>query len=406
MLDQLHRIQSLRLGTKSPRLRSYVVGNSAPALQSLFYLVEHGLDSDHLIVRDSSDRTAIDTPFDHVDMPALRLLRLRDSGCSWSSPLLKPTLTQLLWEEAYQGTGVNNSHMADVFRVLRSMPLLEEVYLCGALPAVSAEDSAPLHDPFSLPRLSNLVIEATASSAAFLLQHVAHPSSTQIHVHCTDKDDDALPSLLDALSTTPTCTDAPPGAHLSAIALTSAEPRAWAANPGAAVLSAWAAEDPHLAPRLRITLRDAHTPPGAFLPHLHRVAPLERLTALYVAPRARRAADADAQCWAAAGAAMRNARTPGLGRHGFAALHALLVHGAAHGAPVVSPGLRVLLLRCVWMRRRPDPEAHSSVRDALAVLLAARSHAGCPVRRIVLVECINVVPEDAEVLRRLVEEVE
>lgn len=137
-----------------------------------------------------------------------------------------------------------------------------------------------------------------------------------------------------------------------------------------------------------------------FVQHLECVAPLASVAALYFEPRR----DAvDMQAWAAAGAGLTHLRTLGVGRRGAVMLGALF---AGCGADSAFPALETLQLRCVWLRLRPDAPGYSRAFAQLRDALAARAAAGHGLARLVLVECINVVPDDVALLGACVGAVE
>lgn len=400
VLNHLHRIHSLTISTQPLELHRYVLGDSAPLLRSLIYNVEPGSNFGH---SDSG------TPFDHVDMPALCVLHLADSHCSWSSPLLKPTLKQLLWEEPYRGTAYRTSHMSNALRVLSSMPVLNELHLRSVLPPAPSEDVSTLADPFFLPHLRTLVLEASASSAACLLRHVTYPPNAHVYVHCTDQDEHALPILFSALSTKIATPDASsPIPQLSSVYIGIIELRAWDSDPGVDTLDTSSSEDSDLPPLLDITMQEAHRSLNLFLQHLDRVAPLANITTLYFEPS--RWNSVDTAPWAAAAAAMINVRTVGVGRHGFEMLRGLLNTDVwagrcgANRAPAF-PQLEVLRLWCLWMRWNPNRRGQSLVYYGLRDTLRERAFAGLRFKRIELVNCINVMSADIELLYNWVDKV-
>lgn len=231
VLGQLHRIRFLSFTTRpSLKLRSYIVGHSAPLLQSLTYSVGPRLyydtDDEELSDEEAFDDTAAGTVFDHVDMPALRDLTLKNSNRPWSSPLLKPTLTKLSWVESPRGTASKDCPIPDVLRVLSSMPLLEELNLGGVLPP-RVENPSALPKPCHLPHLQTLFAKEAASSLTWLLSYVTYPPGTQIYMLCTDNTEDTLPSLLGALHTNSTSPDGSQSAQLASIYIGNAGLRVW-----------------------------------------------------------------------------------------------------------------------------------------------------------------------------------
>lgn len=404
VLDHLQRIHTLVFSAGPLEAHSYVVGNSAPLLRSFFYILRplDYFDDEELI--DESDRRPASTSLDHVDMPLLNVLHLNNSGLPWSSPLLKPTLTELVFQEVRPGMAHANSRLSEILCVLRSMPSLTDLYLCGVLPPAHADDASALPDPFPLLHLSTMVVDSPTSSAACLLEQILYPPTAHIYIHCGDRDEHALAHLFRTLSAKTTRAIAVPPAQPAAVYLGDAMLCTWAGDPGAHVLAAASGDD--VKPPPLLTMQHANTPLNAFLRHLDAAAPLTGITTLYFEPPWRGAVATPR--WAAAAAGMANVRTLGVGRRGLGMLCALFaddVYGGAEGGAPVFPRLEVLLLRCVWMRRQPGAPC-SSVLRALCSALRARSRAGYRLRRIGLVSCINVVPEDLELLRRWADEVD
>lgn len=401
VIDHIHRIRRLIFNARELGPYPYVVGNSAPLLRSLFYDMRGA---------GNEITSGAATPFDHIDMPALTVLDLQNSGVLWSSPLLKPTLTELVFEESRSrrfGPAHYNSRMPEVLRALKNMPMLTEVYLRDVLPLVRADDYLALPAPFPVPRLSTLLVAAFSASAAYLLEHIILPQEAHIIVHCADWEEHAIVPLFRALFAKTSSADAAaPSPRLSSVYLGDSMFGAWDFDPGLSVLSASSESGLDPAPLLTVTLTSARTPLNAFLQHLGRVAPLANITTLYFEPPYQFAVDH--QHWAAAAAGMVNVRTLGVGRHGFAMLFSVWTDDAwdgpfdADGALVNMPPfqrLEALIIRCVWMRRRPHPWAYSSVLNRLEYTLGARDYAGYSLKRLAFVTCVNMMLEDIVMLR-------
>ena len=136
VLKELSRIEEIELRCMDVTGSQLEIGASAPLLRSFIFT---GLEIPPYY---ASGNRSIAMAFEKVNMPRLSYLELKESYISWSSPLFKPSLTQL----SFHGPGAHyrDADFAQVLRVLESMPLLQALDLTGVLPALPDDDS-PLH---------------------------------------------------------------------------------------------------------------------------------------------------------------------------------------------------------------------------------------------------------------------
>ena len=178
VLQELPRIEKFEFRFLDEIDNGMELGPSAPLLRSLIFA------SSGMSRLWEPAKTSIVSLMEKADMPKLTRLQLLSCNVPWSSPLFRPTLTQLMFHDMHAKYA--RSDFAQVLRVLESMPLLRDLDLRGVLPDVVGDATAlPVLDPrVSLHALQNLSIAGTAQSCAFLLQHMDF-SVNCLRIDCT-----------------------------------------------------------------------------------------------------------------------------------------------------------------------------------------------------------------------------
>lgn len=416
-LDHSPRIESLEfhIGSSEVLRRDCTLSSTAPLLQSLTY--------NTAVKPHEPQQRCQTTLFDKINMPRLAHLDLQFTNLPWSSPLLKPTLTELVFMSARDEHVYDTIDMLDVVRVLANMPMLERLELYHVLPRT---DGASHHQPaaaVSLSRLRTMSIYAGSLAVASLLQHLQYPSSASIRIEITGptpQDPKELLQVVLAKLTLATRTTGPLP-QISAIDSREKAFRAWSEDPGAAALLPWPADSEPDVPRTPpplLSIIAAPTGPcrPALLHKLGTIVPLEHLTTLYFDPDDRQPGLSD---WLDACTALPKLRKLGVTGRGFPSLCPALEPHAAPGllgeddgasgdsrrSAVVLPDLKELVLRRVWMRGRQGVGDAESNLTALRAMLAARGAAGHRLHTLAMLRCVNVGAGDVALLEDLVHEV-
>lgn len=430
VLDHLPRIRSLSYFTTAPG--TYVLGKTAPILQSFTY--------NHVTIFNNTLEE--ETPFDSVDMPSLSRLELRHgpSRCMpWSSPLLKAHLTHLSLTSQDSTSRSLSTTMSDILHTLRTMPLLKRLDLRHVLPFPAGQLPA-LPSAVRLPRLRTLDLMGHASSIACLLRNVVYPPTVHLRVDCIDPIREVIHHLRPVLESKANRAAAP---QLSCVFSEETQIRAWPMDLGVEFVSVGSRIVRHLSPD-EPTIPSLYPLPtltvttgllprsevASLLPHVHRILPPENVTVLYFsAPGGgTEAAGRLSRVWKR----MVNVHTLSITQEerllerelvvvqdALSALARVRSRGDKHHAvdnaaeadarprQLLFPALRILQLHSVWMRPTPDTEAQESIVGLdLPRMLAARKAAGCQVKRLVLLKCVNIRKEDVALLEGLAEEVE
>lgn len=355
-------------------------------------------------------------------MPSLASLDLRNIRLPWSSPLLKSTLTRLtLATDGFKDKRDPSSPWTTVLRVMNNLPLLEYLNLHSVLPDTEPDPFLALPHPVPLPRLQTLMLGDSTSLAACLLQSIKYPTSAHIRIVCTESDQDTFDRLSVVLAAKADDSPECPAPRLSAVYCTEREVSAWAGDPGIEVLDSFLnRSDPasHRAPGPLLALMtlssfgSRHT----LLPCVEALLPPTTITALYFEPHVMTPGTEALRMLSAEWERMSNVRILGVNERGCASTLKILDgsyrtgDGGDGGGPHQQcplPVLEALMLYGVWIHG--SPSAKETTGYTLAVLrhtLAQRKADGHQVKRLVIIQCVNIGPEDVASLKGLAEEVE
>lgn len=175
VLQQMDRIRRLELHY-SPYLTPDDIPSAAPLLKTL---VIKGVDQTGM----SSPTTSFLKTFEDCDIPGLECLEIVFSKMLWTSPLLRPTLTSLVF--GYSRDAVINASLPSILKALEGMPLLQHLDLQNVLPRVNQpHEVAVITRIVTLDRLSDLRITDWGLSCVQLVGHLSFPSSTTLAFDC------------------------------------------------------------------------------------------------------------------------------------------------------------------------------------------------------------------------------
>ncbi|KAF7794952.1 hypothetical protein EIP86_006095 [Pleurotus ostreatoroseus] len=176
VLRQLERIRRLELHY-SPSIKLGDLPTAAPLLKTLLI---KGADESSL---SPSGNNFMDA-FERCDMPILECLELTYSKMLWTSRLLRPTLTSLVFGHARSAASSHTS-LFTVLRTLDSMPLLQRLDIRNVLPRVNeASEVANIIHLVTLDRLSDLRVTDWGLSCAQLLSNLSFPGNTALIFDC------------------------------------------------------------------------------------------------------------------------------------------------------------------------------------------------------------------------------
>lgn len=174
VLQESDRIRHLELGFASIISRKDVP-DRAPLLKTLILRSINEVEMVHMF--------GTETVFEKCDMPALERLEVTDVRLRWGSPVLRPSLTRLVFGNSTESAQPQS--IVEVLNALAATPLLEHLELKNVLPRVN--NSGSLFEVLrivNLDRLSAIIVTDTGLSCAQLLQHLSFPATATITLDC------------------------------------------------------------------------------------------------------------------------------------------------------------------------------------------------------------------------------
>ncbi|KAI0091450.1 hypothetical protein BDY19DRAFT_991156 [Irpex rosettiformis] len=353
--------------------------------------------------------------FANCNIPTLERVELYSYQIQWNNKLFKSSLKHLTLHSSHTHLS-NNITLEQVLGTLENLPLLEYLDLTSCLPSLEGltDDSSRI---IELPKLRTLRIFSKASACNVLLKHIFFPANVSMTINCHLHIDD-IPSFINTirerfdhrsgddqnLFQPPTLrtVDLRPTPHTNAIEL-----RAWEAYHSIEDLVDMQRTLPE--PFISVILR--HT--SSISPFtLFRVVPKTNIESLMMSGTYGMGRSEKAE-WTRAFEQMPKLNELGLGEFAKDHVHQVLDHRVpCDQGPIATngkrprrkkqfcvPNLTVLRLQDFW------DNINSAFLKRITKSLNARKKAKVGLKTLVLMECGNLMQEDADALEKFVDNV-